>query len=328
MMMEAAMLGSLRAVETDAPQSIQQSALITHGEYKIYPMQCYSEEDVAQLFVKTCQRGNPVLQGRPFEDLEVLGRAMYRKSAKLAMGQVTVHNGKLVGLGCCWDVAEGGVWQNSGLEMPASLAAHAAIGKKCFDSLPSRDRKTLFCAFYGVLPPHSANCFAIMVISNIAMSHQMGFEDTFQFTLLTSLKGRGVFSDSSSNDDSLNWQFKFTDVASEKPEVLDELKELGGSISLQLNTNEFNLGDKYMAMAATTGKLKTADELRQLVQVTAANHMEWLASSAVVESHGHGAGRLQPNSCASPSNALDIFAGCSLDQAIILSRQYMIKSRL
>lgn len=290
--MDAAMLGSLQAAEAERPQSTRPSVLITHGEYTIHPMQCYSEMDVAQLFTRTCQRGNPVLQGRPFEDLELLGRAMYRKSAKLGLGQVAIHDGKLVGLGCCWDVAEGGVWQHSGLEMPASLAAHAAIGKACFDSLPKRDRKSLFCAFYGLLPRHSATCFAIMGASHQAMGHQMGFEDSFAFTLLTSLKARGVFSDGKSNDDSLNWKMKFTDVASEKPEVIDELKDLGGSINLQLTRMEYNLSDEYMTLAAANGRLKTADELRHLVQVTAANHMEWL------------------------------------DQAIILSRRYMIKSRL
>merc|ERR1711865_414174 len=45
------------------------------------------------------------------------------------------HEGKSVGLGCCWDYAEGGVWANSGFEMPASLAAHGACGKACFDAV-------------------------------------------------------------------------------------------------------------------------------------------------------------------------------------------------
>jgi len=262
------------AVVDPTPQSV----LITHGEYTIHPMQTCSEKDVALLFTKVCQRGNPVLQGRPFKDLELLGKAMYRKSAKLGMGQVAKHNGKAVGLGCCWDVAEGGVWADSGMEMPTSLAAHAACGKACFDALPKRDRKTLFAAFYGILPPHSAHCFGIMAMSHFTMGQAMGFEDSFQFTLLPTLKGRGVFSDDKSNDDSLNWALKFTDVASENAEVLEELKELGGSINLQLTRLAYNLSDEYMKLAAATVRMKTADELRRPVEVTAANHLKWLQS--------------------------------------------------
>jgi hypothetical protein len=257
---------------------VPESALIVHGEYTIHPMTTCSEEEVALLFTKVCQRGNPVLKGRPFVDLELLGKAMYRKSAKLGMGQVAKHNGEAMGLGCCWDIAEGGVWANSGLEMPASLAAHAACGKACFDALPKRDRKTLFVAFYGILPPHSAHCFGIMATSHFAMGNAMGFEDAFQFTLLPTLKGRGVFSDDKANDDSLNWAMQFTDVASENSEVLDELKELGGSINLQLTATSYNLSDEYMTLAAATVRMKTADELRRPMEVTAANHLKWLQS--------------------------------------------------
>lgn len=254
------------------------TTLITHGEYTIHPMQCCSEKEVARLFVKVCQRGNPVLQGRPFADLELLGMAMYRKSTHLGTGQVTMRNGQLIALGCCWDAADGGVWENSGLEMPASLAAHAACGKACFDAVPQRGRKMLFCAFYGVLPPNSAHCFGIMAISHFMMAQQMGFEDSFQFTLLPTLKGRGVFSDSKSNDDSLNWAMKFADVASDKADVLEELADLGGSINLQLTRITYNLGAEYMTLAAATVRMKTGEELRCLAQVACANHMRWLQS--------------------------------------------------
>jgi hypothetical protein len=254
-----------------------QSALITHGEYTIHPMSTCSEEEVALLFTKVCQRGNPVLQGRPFKDLELLGKAMFRKSAKLGMSQVAKHNGKAIGLGCCWDVADGGVWADSGLEMPVSLSAHAACGKACFDALPKRGRKTLFVAFYGILPPHSAHCFGIMAMSHFAMGQAMGFEDSFQFTLLPTLKGRGVFADERKNDDTHNWAMKFTDVASDKAEVLEELKELGGSINLQLTRTSYNLGEEYMKMGAVTVRMKP-DELRRAMDVTAAAHLKFLRS--------------------------------------------------
>lgn len=256
------------------------TALLTHGEYTIHPMSTCDETEVALLFTKVCQRGNPVLQGRPFKDLEMLGRAMYRKGAKLGLSQVAKHNGKLIGLGCCWDCADGGVWAGSGMEMPASLSAHAACGKACFDALAERgrNRKTLFVAFYGILPPHSAHCFGIMAMSHFKLGNEMGFDDAFQFTLLPTLKGKGVFADEQSNENSLNWAMKFTDVASDKAEVLEELKDLGGSINLQLTATNYNLGEEYMKMASVTTRLKPHTELRRKMEETAANHQKFLQS--------------------------------------------------
>lgn len=265
---------------------LPQSALLVHGEYTVHPMQTCSEEDVAELFAQVSQRGNPVLQGRPFEDVKLLGRAMYRKSAKLGMGQVAKRNGKAVGLGCCWDAAEGGVWANSGLEMPASLAVHAAAGKACFDAMPKRNGKILFSAFYGMLPKHSAHCFSIMGVSQIAISQAMGFEYSFSFTLLPTLQGRkSIFSDvGASRDDSLNWAMTFADVASDRPDVLAELQKMDGAINLQLIRSSYNLSDEYMQLSATQVRMETGDELRRLVEVTVANHLKWLRSSGVEQS--------------------------------------------
>jgi hypothetical protein len=91
-------------------------SLLTMGEYTMYPMEFCTEDQVAKLFSKICQRGNPVLQGRPAADLILLGRAMYRKAKVLSLGQVAVHKGQPVALGFSWDVADGGVWKDSGLE--------------------------------------------------------------------------------------------------------------------------------------------------------------------------------------------------------------------
>jgi hypothetical protein len=257
-----------------------QSALSSWGEYTIHPMTTCSEDEVAVLFTKICQRGNPVLQGRPFKDLELLGKAMYRKCAKLGFGQVSKHDGKIIGLGFAWDMAEGGVWQGSDLTMPASLAAHAAIGKACFDSIHKngRNRKTLFVAFYGILPPHSANTFGIMAMSHFAIGGAFGFEDNFQFTMLPALKGKGVFADDKSNEDSLNYSMKFADVPSDKAEVLEELKELDGSINLQLTSTRYNLSDEYMKMAAVTTRIKNPADLRGAMDMTCANHLKFLRS--------------------------------------------------
>jgi len=70
---------------------------------------------------------------------------------------------------------------------------------------------------------------------------------------------------------------KFTDVVSDKAEVLEELKALGGSINLQLTRTSYNLGEEYMKMAAVTVRMKP-DELRPAMEVTAANHLKFLRS--------------------------------------------------
>lgn len=255
-----------------------ESALLQHGEYTVHPMSTCSEEEVAVLFTKVCQRNNPVLQGRPFKDLELLGRAMYRKTAKMGMGQVTKHDGKAVGLGCCWDFAEGGVWADSGLEMPASLASHAACGKACFDAVPKRGKKTLFVAFYGMLPPHSSHCFGIMAMSHFAMAKAYGYDEAFQFTLIPSLKGKGVFTDDSFTEDSMNWKMSFGDVPSDKTEVLDELKQLEGAINLQVTSLDYNLSDKYVTMAAATVRMKKMEEMKVPMDILTANHLKYLQS--------------------------------------------------
>lgn len=257
---------------------VPESALVVHGEYSIHPMSTCSEDEVALVFVKVCQRNNPVLQGRPFKDLELLGRAMYRASAKLGMGQVTKHDGKVVGLGCCWDLAEGGVWAAAGMDMPASLAAHAACGKACFDALPKTDKKILFVAFYGMIPPHSPHCFGIMAMSHFAMGKAYGYDKAFQFTLIPSLKGKGVFTDTKSNEDSMNWKMSFADVASDDAEVIDELKELEGVINCQLTSLDYNLSDEYVTMAAATVRMKTKEEMRGPMDILTANHLKYLQS--------------------------------------------------
>jgi len=256
------------------------SALFTYGEYAIHPMTTVSEEEVAVLFTKICQRGNPVLQGRPFKDLELLGKAMYRKCAKMGMGQVSKHDGKVIGLGFAWDLAEGGCWEGTGLTMPASMAAHAACGKACYDAIHQRgrNRKTLFVAFYGILPPHSPHTFGMMAMSHFAMGQAMGYEDAFQFTLLPTLKGKGVFADDKSNDDSLNFAMKFSDVPSDRADVIEELKDLDGSINLQLTATKYNMSEEYMKMACATTRIKEPAVLRHAMETVCANHLKFLRS--------------------------------------------------
>jgi len=253
--------------------------LATFGEYTMYPMEFCTEEQVAKLFSKVCQRGNPVLQGRPVADLQLLGRAMYRKSSILRLGQVAMHNGEPVALGCTWDMAEGGVWKGSGLEMPASCAAHAACGKACFDAFAEKDtgKKTLFAGFYGCLPPHNVKLFGYLGMGAFVMGAALGFEDTFQFTLLPTLTGRGLFTEQDKDpNDTINWAMKFSEVTAASPAATAELKELDGNINLSLTRLGYALAPEYMKMAAATVRMKTADELFQPSQLIALKHVQWL----------------------------------------------------
>jgi hypothetical protein len=260
--------------------------LATLGEYTVYPMEYCTEEQIATLFSKICQRGNPVLQGRPAADLVLLGRAMYRKANLLKLGQVVVHQDQPVAMGVSWDVAAGGVWQDSGLEMPASMAAHAACGKAAFDSLKANARgKTLFSAFHGVLPPHDGVFFCHLAVSSFFMGHAMGFQDGFQFTLLPTLNKRagGVFAKFGPEDQNTQWDFTFNDVADKLDKAVgDELREVGGQISASLTSTNWALngeGDEWMKRAATTVRLPTADDTRRPSQQMATNQMNWARQS-------------------------------------------------
>lgn len=259
--------------------SSQIPPLATFGEYTMYPMEYCTEDQVAKLFPEVCQRGNPVLQGRPFADLELLGRAMYRKSATLRLGQVAMYQGEPIALGCTWDMAEGGVWKDSGLEMPASCAAHAACGKACFDAFAEKNtgKKTLFAAFYGCLPPHNVALFGYLGISAWVMGSALGFEDTFQFTLLPALTGRGLWSEQDTNpNDTINWSIKFSDVAPADPVVAMQLQELAGNINLSLTRLGYIFSPEYLKYAASIVRLKTGEELFQPSQLIALNQLKWL----------------------------------------------------
>jgi hypothetical protein len=254
-------------------------SLLTMGEYTMYPMEFCTEDQVAKLFSKICQRGNPVLQGRPAADLILLGRAMYRKAKVLSLGQVAVHKGQPVALGFSWDVADGGVWKDSGLEMPASLAAHAACGKAAFESLKVRG-ETYFAGFFGVLPPHDGVLFGYLACSSFMMGHALGFKDGFQYTLLPTLNKRGgVFDKFGADDDNMNWNVKFAEIAETaevEGAVSDELRELDGNVNISLTSLNYVMGEEWMARAAATVRLSSSEKIRRPSQLMATNHMNWL----------------------------------------------------
>jgi hypothetical protein len=253
-------------------------SILTVGEYTLYPMEYCTEEEIAKVFTKICQRGNPVLQGRPAADLILLGKAMYRKAKVLHAGQVAMHKGQVVAIGFSWDHAEGGVWKDSGLEMPESLAAHASCGKAAFDSLQKRG-DTWFGGFFGVLPPHGVELFGYLAVSSFLMGEALGFEDAFQFTLLPTLDKRqgGVFSKYGDEEDNLNWDVKFSEIAARLGGAVgDELRELDGNINLSRTKMSFVLGEEWMGRAAKTVRLPTSQSIREPAMQMTTNHLNWL----------------------------------------------------
>jgi len=251
-------------------------------EYTIYPMEFCSEDQIARLFSKVAQRGNPVLQGRPLHDLEQLGRAMYRKSKKLGMGNVAMYQGEPVALGCSWDMAEGGVWTGSGIQMPASMATHAACGKAAFEEFANREKakSTFFSGFFGVLPPHSMALFGYLGFSNFCLAYLLGFEDSFQYTLIPALAKKGLWSEKdTSAADTVNWPLRFVDVPSDSSTARAELGELDGTLNLSLTRMGHIMGPEYKKMAAGIVGMKP-DELFEPSQMIAVNHLKWLRSRA------------------------------------------------
>jgi len=253
-------------------------ALVTLGEYVVYPLQYCSEDEAAELFTQMAARGkpgNPVLRGRPKEDLKLLGRAMYRKSNILGLGNVAFHNGKAVAIGCNWDVADGGVWEGSGLEMPASLAAHAALGKAVFGSLEKHGKRTWHCGFYGVAPGHSPQLFSYLGTAGAMMAHALGFEDMITYTLLSALQGREGMYSRESNANEKHTKIRFADVEA-PPAVSAELKEMDGIVHYQLVDMSFAIGDDYLTSAAKMVRIKSLDELRRPSQEMARKQVAWI----------------------------------------------------
>lgn len=249
------------------------------GDYSIYPMEVCSEDQIVRLFVSVAQRGNPVLQGRPVADLALLGRAMYRKTMLLRMGQVVMHKGKPVALSCNWDAGAGGVWAGSGLTMPASLSVHAAIGKAAFASLPEQSGSTFFAAFYGVLSPHPALLFGVLGMASLIMAQEMGFENTFQYTLLPTLLKRGGCGASQGG---ASWSIQFADVPTSDVATSQELTELGGTVNCATMTLEYATGPEYVGQAAGVVRMDPAVMLAPS-RAIASQHVQLLRRSQTAE---------------------------------------------
>lgn len=262
-----------------APQTFDVSAFIsdpstkvgTYGEYDIYPLQYCKEDAVAHLFAKTCQRRNPLLQGRPQEDLVLLGRAIYRKTLPLGISQVAMYKGEPVALNTIWDLAEGGAWKDSGLEAPDSLQSHAEVAKACFGRLADADAEegndttlpTVFSAFGGVAPPHDGKLFGKMGLTGIHLAKELGYERSFQYTVLASLIGRSQGGDAfkRSKVQRTLKPVNFAEIESGSDATRADLKELNGVSRMSVTHLSFMCSDPYMQLVAMAVKAEAAEEI-------------------------------------------------------------------
>lgn len=244
----------------------------SYGEYDIYPLQYCSEDAVAHLFAKTCQRRNPLLQGRPQEDLVLLGRAIYRKTLPLGISQVAMYRGEPVALNTIWDLAEGGAWKGSGLETPESLQAHAEVAKACFGRLADADAEegnpdsgmpTVFAAFGGVAAPHDGKLFGKMGLAGIYLAKEMGYERSFQYTVLASLIGRSEGKDAFKRSKVMRTlkPVHFAEIESESDATRADLKELDGISRMSVTHLSFMCSDPYMQLVAMAVKAEDSEEI-------------------------------------------------------------------
>jgi hypothetical protein len=202
---------------------------------------------------------------------------MYRKSKNLGLGSVAFHNGTgtAAAMSCNWALADGGVWEGSGLEMPASLAAHAATGKAAFESLEKSGKNTWSATFCGVAPGHSAQLYSYFGIAGAMMAHALGFEDVFVYSLLSTLNSRKSIYTRESGVHEKHWMIRFADMDA-SPAVSAELKELDGTAKLGLIDLAYSLGDDYLGDAAKMVGIKDADELRRHSQEIARKQLAWI----------------------------------------------------
>lgn len=254
------------------------SLLGRFGEYEIYPLQVCNEEQISVLFSQVCQRGNPLLQGRPIEDLILLGRAFYRKCLPLGMSQVALYNGEPVALMCAWDVAEGGVWKNSGFSVPDSMDAHAEVGKACFAKLEGEDSRVFFSAFGGVNRPHNGKLFGLMGLIGMKMAKASGFKKSFQYSVLEKsvlARTKGNKSLAQSKVHKVFDPVLFADIAAQKEATRAELKELNGISKMSLVHLSFMTSDYYIPAIAAAVKA-TPEELKESAFPMAEKQLELL----------------------------------------------------
>lgn len=246
--------------------------LIRIGEYEVHPLEVCSEEQIATLFAKVCQRGNPLLEGRPHDDLVLFGRALYRKSVAFGMSQVVLLHGEPVALNTNWDASAGGAWAGSGLTMPASLGFHSAVAVASFDSLPKTEAAVIFAAFGGVLPGHPSKFFGLLAWASWMMASKSGYGRSFQYSVLPKLVGRSKMQLTLQESDVQRmWDINFADITSSTPSLQAELTASSGVSTASLSHLSFLTGPDYTKLLASTLRV-TVEEVIVPAQELATNH--------------------------------------------------------
>merc|ERR1712216_85988 len=100
-------------------------------------------------------------------------------------------------------------------------------------------------------PPHSIALFGYLGLSNLCLAHMLGFEDSFQYTLIPALTKKGLWSGQGTNvADNMDWPLRFAEVPSRSETAGTELKELDGTMNLSLIRLGYMMGPDYQKMAA------------------------------------------------------------------------------
>jgi len=246
--------------------------LFTAGPYSLYPLHVCGEEAIAKLFVKVCARGNPILQGKPAEDLYRLGVALYKKSVGSAASLVFLQGDEPVALTLGWDVYHGGVWKGTS-GPPDSLACHAAIGAAMFASKPDETTKPgqdLFLAFAGVARPHPGQILLnAMQIMNCFSASAAGYTNLFGYaTHAKTIENSQSIPDEPGR---YTWRVSYSDIDVTDQAVREEM------CSIQLGTAECHVTSIPFCLEAL--RQDTTPHVQEFVEALRPGAARMLASS-------------------------------------------------
>lgn len=150
------------------------------GKYEAHPLTVVSEATFTELFLSTCQRGNPLLQGRPREELAMLGSRMYRKGLSKPLDIVLTAAGgtQLVAFSITCDMGDSSLWQDA--DMPPSLRLHAAVAAEVKANMPSSARAS-YGVLAGVLPGHPGTLLSPVLLFGMLVHALLGYDHRFAF---------------------------------------------------------------------------------------------------------------------------------------------------
>jgi len=153
--------------------------------YELHSLDRISEDAFADIFQEICQRGNPLLQGRPKDQLLHLGRLMYWQALQdpLSIVVTTGDAEQVVAISTAWDMQAGSLWK--GLEVPEALRGHAAVAAACCASAPLG--AVQFAAFIGVKRGYPKELLIPCLIFGVLGGARMGYDYRFGYTVHPSL---------------------------------------------------------------------------------------------------------------------------------------------